>query len=39
MDSFGAAEDRRPWLCTALHAGVVDMPFHTDGLEGTGDVG
>ena len=28
MDSFGVAGDWRPWLCSALHAGVVDLPFH-----------
>ena len=36
MDSFCAARDCGSWLCSALHAGVVELPFHAGqcGLEG-----
>ena len=41
MDSLGAAEGWGPWLCSASHAGVVDLPFHSCrcGSEGAGEIG
>ena len=41
MDSFGAAGAWGPWLCSALHTGVVGLPFYAGqcGLEGAGDIG
>ena len=40
MDSFGAYWDWGPWLCSALHAGVVGIPFDAGqcGLDEAGDL-
>ena len=38
MDSFGAAGDWGPCLCSALPPNIVGLPFHA-GLEGAGDIG